>query len=508
MASALASTIISRLVANESRFPRSAAWLCWLAGCAATHGGAPRAPALEPALIHYACSPLAGAAQEPGALAPDPASSYAVHARLYALAHPAGALHAERNADPGSGGPGPFAALSAHTRLAAATRGDEPFRPAGDLGLAARLAAGAEARAWVAELEAAPGFERKLLAEFEGALPEGVTASLALTSRAALGVPGEGALQSRVALQVARGPAGLEAALVREEIAAQPGETGIIDPEARVRVREYGLLDLAPELDGAPLVLELLRPPGEAREAPLCWVVEVASSAADAEAHARAHERMLAEAASNGREARARRARLARAEAQGRELQNALDALGGLSHARPALVLLAGATGAGLAGDLALVADDAVLERYVKEVLDSVPDAQAAAQEGATLGFVLESRAWAFLTRGMDEQPLAPEVLGLLVAQGGELARSLGAVEDMLAGAKDLAALEARVVQENRDALEDASAGVRVRATDWLTARGLAPQGYDPFGTLAERRKALAAADAAAEAAAAAGSAK
>ncbi len=510
MAWARASTIISRLVATESRFPRWAGALCLVAGCAATHPReGPSVPALLPALEHYAGSPLAGAAEEAGALAPEPASSYVVRARLYALAHRAGALHREADSDPGAAAAaGPFAPLSAHTRLAAAVRGDQPFRPAGDLGLAARIAAGEEARAWVAELETAPDFERRLVAEFDGALPEGVTTALSLCSREARAVPGTGALRSRVALEIARGPAGLSAVVVREERSALPGETGALDPEARVLLREYGLLDLAPALDGAPLVFELLRAPDEAAGAPLCWVVEVASAPADSEAHARAHERMLAETLSNARSARARRAHLARREEQGREIENALEALRGLREARPALVFLAGATGAGLAGDLALIADDAALGRFVKEVLESVPDAQAAAQQGATLGFVLESRAWAFLTRGMDEQPLAPEVLGLLVAHGGELARSLGAVEDLLAGAKDLAALEARIVQENRDALEDASAGVRVRACDWLAARALAPQGYDPLGTLAERRKALAAADAATEAAARAGSPK
>jgi len=486
-----------------TRFSRTPWWLaCLLVGCAATHSTkAPRAPTLEPALVHYAGSPLAGAAEDAGALEPEPASSYAVHARLYALAHPAGAFHAKPDDAPGPGSAETFTPLSAHTRLAAAVRGVEPIRPAADLGLAARIAGGLEARAWVAELEAAPAFERRLVAEFDGALPAGVTAALSLSSREALEVPGEGGMKSRVALEIARGPGGIEAAVMREELAAEPGQTGAIDPTARVLLREYGLLDLAPVLDGAPLVFEILRPPGEPKALPLCWVVELVSAPADAQLHARAHERMLAETAANARSARTRRAHLARAEEHGREMQNALAALRGLSQARPALVFLASATGAGLAGDLTLLVDDAALERFVKEVLDSVPDAQAAAQEGATLGFVLESRAWAFLTRDMDEQPLAPEMLGLLVAHGGELARSVGAVEDVLAGAKDLPALQARIVQENRDALEDASAAVRVRARDWLAARSLAPRGYDPLASLAERRKALAAAEAAAEAA-------
>jgi hypothetical protein len=217
---------------------------------------------------------------------------------------------------------------------------------------------------------------------------------------------------------------------------------------------------------------------------------------------------MLAQCAANARSASARRSRVARAEAHAREIVDAFAALSGLRQARPALVFLAGATGAALASDLALVVEDAELERFVKEVLESVPDPQAAAQEGATLGFVLESRAWGFLTRGMDEQPLTPERLGLLVAHGGELARSVGAIEDVLASVKDLGALEARIVQENRDALEDASAAVRVRAYDWLTVHSRAPKGYDPFGTLVERRKALVASDEAEAAAAAARSPK
>jgi hypothetical protein len=39
--------------------------------------------------------------------------------------------------------------------------------------------------------------------------------------------------------------------------------------------------------------------------------------------------------------------------------------------------------------------------------------------------------------------------------------------------------------------LEDSSPASRVRAFDWLTARGRAPAGYDPLGTPRQRRAAL-----------------
>jgi hypothetical protein len=64
--------------------------------------------------------------------------------------------------------------------------------------------------------------------------------------------------------------------------------------------------------------------------------------------------------------------------------------------------------------------------------------------------------------------------------------------------------LAKKLTAENRILLEDASPASRLRAYDWLAVRGLAPAGFDPFGSLAERRAALLAAAEAEEAAAAA----
>jgi hypothetical protein len=59
----------------------------------------------------------------------------------------------------------------------------------------------------------------------------------------------------------------------------------------------------------------------------------------------------------------------------------------------------------------------------------------------------------------------------------------------------DQAAWLAALVTENRVLLEEGDAAVRARAFDWLDARGLAPDGYDPFAPLAVRREALERAD-------------
>jgi hypothetical protein len=53
------------------------------------------------------------------------------------------------------------------------------------------------------------------------------------------------------------------------------------------------------------------------------------------------------------------------------------------------------------------------------------------------------------------------------------------------------AEFENRIMAENIIFLEDNSPASRVRAYDWLKARGKAPAGFDPLGPARERRIAL-----------------
>jgi hypothetical protein len=61
----------------------------------------------------------------------------------------------------------------------------------------------------------------------------------------------------------------------------------------------------------------------------------------------------------------------------------------------------------------------------------------------------------------------------------------------MLRAANSRASLDARLVSENLIYLEDSSPSARVRANDWLAARGRAPAGFDPLGPPRQRREAL-----------------
>ncbi|MDF1798976.1 MAG: hypothetical protein P1V81_07360, partial [Planctomycetota bacterium] len=90
----------------------------------------------------------------------------------------------------------------------------------------------------------------------------------------------------------------------------------------------------------------------------------------------------------------------------------------------------------------------------------------------------------------------------------GEVGRYPNLLEEALQVSRDLPGFTARLVAENRVFLEDSSPASRVRAFDWLKARGQAPPEYLPLALRSARRAALEAERAAAVAAAAAAAAK
>ena len=80
---------------------------------------------------------------------------------------------------------------------------------------------------------------------------------------------------------------------------------------------------------------------------------------------------------------------------------------------------------------------------------------------------------------------------GILLRHAGEPARYPRLVDTLLGVSVDTADFDLRLVAENRAFLEDSRPAARVRAFDWLTARGLAPEGFDPLGSSKSRRAAL-----------------
>jgi hypothetical protein len=182
-----------------------------------------------------------------------------------------------------------------------------------------------------------------------------------------------------------------------------------------------------------------------------------------------------------------RRTPLGEAEAWRREAGRALQDLDTPERRRAALLYLARRGGAPLAFDAALVAAEADLTELARFTRDEL----LRAGEQADRGWIVERCAWTWLARQATEERLAPELNSLLLRHGGEAARLPSAVGDLARRATDAADLAQRLAFENRILLEHSSPSSRLRAYDWLAARGLAPEGFDPRAPAAERRAVL-----------------
>ncbi len=379
---------------------------------------------------------------------------------------------------PGGGTP-----LAARARLVTAQRGGEAIEPRSQLARGARILRGVEAQAALAR----PARKREVVAE-ELALPRGVTGTLALLAEEIVPAEDGTGVRKELRVELGRGRDGVLAlAIVLEDLLAsdedEDEEDERDDPLALVR-RESLVLEDAPVADGEPLLLVF--PPERRGEPSLALVVKCTSSASP-----KALERCVAQSREAEQGARARTAWLGSRESRQRQIETALQALEDGGRRRAALLFLAAESGAELCADLALDADEALLEAATVSLARQLPDAARLAADGATLGWALERGCAQFLAERAATQPLEVELRAAVLRRTGELGRSPAALLDVVLAARNLEDFRARVSAENRILLEDNHPAARVRAYDWLAARGEAPVGYDPLGDEPSREAAL-----------------
>jgi hypothetical protein len=135
-----------------------------------------------------------------------------------------------------------------------------------------------------------------------------------------------------------------------------------------------------------------------------------------------------------------------------------------------------------------LAADDGVLEAVTKRLAERWQETMPAP---ARLGFELEREALGVLAELDDAGNLPAEMRTLLTVHAGEAGRRAASLQEALRGATTLVELRSILAAENAIYLEDSEAAARVRAFEWLEARGLAPAGYDPLASRQQRRAAL-----------------
>lgn len=173
--------------------------------------------------------------------------------------------------------------------------------------------------------------------------------------------------------------------------------------------------------------------------------------------------------------------------------ESALAALDRPDARRRAMAYLASQTGAALCGEIALSADDAALQQLAADIRARSAAAAAAKSPSSSqaLGWLLDRACLEWCARLSGENRLPPEIAGVLSTYAGEAGRRSASLEELVRGTNSRASLETRLITENLIFLEDSSPSSRVRALDWLAARGRAPAGYDPLGPPRNRREAL-----------------
>ena len=268
----------------------------------------------------------------------------------------------------------------------------------------------------------------------------------------------------------------------------------------------YAALELRHELvrltasvapGGDPLVVVLPSPfrdePRGGRPALACAIViellPAPKGGDEAAAHAEAVAKVWKEALEQAEVVAGQTALHAPEDVVALALRLAFEGLLADASSRASVVYMTTATNASFAADLALVASDAELVAWLHEIVDHPHDPPGPSV--AAFGWYMERVAWRHVIAQMLASDPPPEIEATMLRHAGAVGRLATTLEDIVDSSSDIASLERRFVAENLAALEDSSASSRVRAFDWLAARGRAPAGYDPLAPSEARRSAL-----------------
>jgi hypothetical protein len=173
-------------------------------------------------------------------------------------------------------------------------------------------------------------------------------------------------------------------------------------------------------------------------------------------------------------------------------LARAIDSIGTSSQTwRGSLQLVADLTRADLTRTVLGVADDAVVELIGAQVQSKLPN--LASRDARSVAWLLDRSTVSALVsvKEDDAARLLTPIQGALSIYAGEAGRQFDVLHSLTGEAASSEDLFNRIIAEHFILLEESSPARRVRAYDWLAARGKAPEGYDPLGEAKDRRAAL-----------------
>jgi hypothetical protein len=434
-----------------------------LIACAAPPPPAPTPPAVAPHVRHLLGSAVSGV--RPHRDPPDTSAAHAVLAEVEFRFAPR-SIDALRNDDSAS------EALAPHTRALIGPRQPAPLR-----GVATRARGARRLRVPVSDFASAHRFEALRLSASRALILPETTAEVVLRSTGADFEPGS---NPELGVALHRSAAGIVECVLM--VGAQHDPT-----------RELLLLDVAPKVDEPALDLALPSPFDPAST----LLISIALRSPEADPSVAQELAILLPTA---------REDFARARAESREATDLLSAeaarsatiRAALAHLpstlerRRAVVFLGESAGAPLLVDLALTTNDSELTALIEALTgDTTTTATTAATTAADDAWHFESRAWHFLAEQLDRGSIDDALRGMLLRVAGEAGRFPGAVAALLARANSKRDLDALLIDENFAMLGTSDPAARVRAYDWLAARGKAPPGFDPLADRDRRRDAL-----------------
>lgn len=351
-----------------------------------------------------------------------------------------------------------LAPLATRTRLVVAGRSGEPLAPVARFTTGACVGSRTQARDLVAALTARRE-DHRTLADLRGVLHEGLTAAIHTHGKEWVRTD-DGAPTRRNAVIMVSIEKGEKEPTVALQIDDLSGAT-IDDPSERVTRRQIVLLEDAPVIDGDALVMMIPSP--FVRDMGRAFLVEISVRGVTAgdDLHRELVARCRNDLRRAGEEARAGGSQFGAEEARDVTLATSLSALDTARHRRPSVVFLARSTGAELALDLALAADDETLAAFVlaagpharARVLARVqaePGQEAESGDSADdVGWILEKTAYELLAQRLDNGELPKELRGVLAQRAGEVGRFPGAIGDALKHCRNRADLERVLELEN-----------------------------------------------------------
>ena len=475
--------------------PRRSPWIVALplaalsiAGCRAPEPAPPfTGPRLGSSLRYFRGSPLSGPQAAPGKIDTQDLCPFRVEAI---------ALESWKPETMGG------QALGSLARLLAVPQGDSPVKPLPRLTSAARIVEGRGSNGVVATLESGQvGRSVPIGSAVRGALPAGVTAIYELKAA----VPSGGRAEVHLHRRAVKSGDEIDVALllldrptIEDDRIAQDSRNPAAEPTTAQRKgpyeREIAVLDPIPAGTERSIAIFVPSPfEGEACEA-VAFAISTGPTGPHDSTGGAAQDPEVARAM-----AILEQAAVSPAASEGETgtpfaagLPPAFEAIASPPTRKNAVLLLAGETGSLLTEDFALTADYDQLNAYCELLIRKATAAVAEKPLDAPgLAFVLESTCVEHLTALLSKDKLPGELQAVLLKHAGQAARQASSLEEAVKTSKTVEALRSRISEENWIALEDSLPPARVRAFDWLNARGEAPQGFDPLAASKERRTAL-----------------